>query len=120
MATFIFDHADPNVFQSTFNSHKVVLLISKNLAFFSRDTVTLKILQFDWPRAFWSISQEPDFPQIWDLSRNIVNNIKFHLRQNLEKVVTKFSNNFFFSSNKPAVINNFTGVSNNIPKFRKN
>ena len=29
----------------------------------SRDMVDLKILQSDWPRAFWSISQEPDFPE---------------------------------------------------------
>ena len=37
---------------------------SKNqafLSFFSSDTVDLKILQSDWPRAFWPISEEPDY-----------------------------------------------------------
>ena len=29
--------------------------------FRSRDVVGLKILQYDWPKGFWSISQEPDF-----------------------------------------------------------
>ena len=32
----------------------------------SSDVVDLKILQSDWPRAFWYISQELDFSQIWD------------------------------------------------------
>ena len=30
-------------------------------SFSSRDTVDLKILQSDWLKAFWPISQEPDF-----------------------------------------------------------
>ena len=30
----------------------------------SGDLVDLKILQSDWQRAFWRISQEPDYPQI--------------------------------------------------------
>ena len=34
-------------------------------SFFSRDIVDLKILQSDWPRAFWLISQKPEFFQIW-------------------------------------------------------
>ena len=52
------------------------LLISMNLyqhtknqafsSFFSGDIVNLKILQSDWPRAFWLKSQEPDFSQVWD------------------------------------------------------
>ena len=29
-------------------------------SFYSRDTVNSKIVQSDWPRAFWPISQEPD------------------------------------------------------------
>ena len=48
--------------------------------FCSRDIFDLKILQFDWPGAFRSIPQEPDFSQIWDLCRNIVNNTNFHYR----------------------------------------
>ena len=36
-------------------------------SFCSRDLVDLKILQSDWPKAFWSISQQPDFSQIYDL-----------------------------------------------------
>ena len=50
------------------------LLIFKNLcqyfknqvisSFCSRDLFNLKILQSDWPRLFWPISQEPDFLQI--------------------------------------------------------
>ena len=32
----------------------------------SGDAVNLKILQFDWPRTFWPISQEPDFSQVLD------------------------------------------------------
>ena len=42
---------------------------AKNPAFpslCSRDMDDLKILQSDWPRAFWPISQEPDFYQAWD------------------------------------------------------
>ena len=32
--------------------------------FSSEDTVDKKILQSDWLRAFWHISQEPDFSQV--------------------------------------------------------
>ena len=42
---------------------------AKNQAFSSLcsgDIVNLKILQSDWSRAFWPISQEPDFSQVWD------------------------------------------------------
>ena len=42
---------------------------AKNQAFSplcSGDEVNLKILQLDWPRAFWPISQEPDFSQVLD------------------------------------------------------
>ena len=52
---------------------------------FSRDLVDFKILQSDWPRAFWSISQEPDYPQIWDLCKNTANNVNFHYRPKSEK-----------------------------------
>ena len=40
---------------------------AKNQAFSSLcsgDVVSLEILQSDWPRAFWQISQEPDFSQV--------------------------------------------------------
>ena len=46
----------------------------------SSDVVDLKILQSDWPRAFWYISQELDFSQIWDLCKNTANNINFPYR----------------------------------------
>ena len=52
----------------------------------SKDIVDLKILQSDWPRAFWPISQETDSSQIWDLCKNKANNINFHYRPNLEKI----------------------------------
>ena len=33
-------------------------------SFLSRDIVYLKILQFDWLRAFWPMPQEQDFSQM--------------------------------------------------------
>ena len=36
-----------------------------------RDIADLKILQSDWPRAFWHISHKPDFSRTWDFCRNI-------------------------------------------------
>ena len=42
----------------------------------------LKILQSDWLRTFWPISQEPEFSQIWDLCENIANNTNFHYTAN--------------------------------------
>ena len=72
------------------------LLISMNLyqyaknktfpLFCSRDVVDLKILQSDWPRVFWPISERPDFSQILDLWKNALNNINFHYRSNSEKI----------------------------------
>ena len=44
---------------------------AKNQAFSSFHSSWFKILQSDWPRALWSISPEPDFPQIWDLCKNL-------------------------------------------------
>ena len=76
VATLIFDHAQPSIFQSTFNFHEFVS-ICKKLGFSlycSRDIVDLKTLQSDWPRAFWSISQEQDFY-----------NMIFHYGPNSEK-----------------------------------
>ena len=55
-------------------------------SFSSTETVNLKILQSDRPRAFWPISQEPDFSQIWDLCKNTVVNINFLYRPNSEKI----------------------------------
>ena len=54
-------------------------------SFCSRDTINLKILQSDWPRAFWPTSQEPDFFHIWDLCKNTENIIKFLYRPNSVK-----------------------------------
>ena len=60
MATTIFDHAHPNMFQPIFNFHKSVLTYKKSdfSSICSGDTLDLKILQSDWPSAFWPISQE--------------------------------------------------------------
>ena len=55
-------------------------------SFCSRDIVNLKILQSDWLTAFWPISQEPDFSQVWDLCKNTANIIKFLYRPNSEKI----------------------------------
>ena len=49
---------------------------NKALSLF-RDIAYLIILQSDWPITFWSISQEPDFSQVWDLCKNTTNNIHF-------------------------------------------
>ena len=63
------------------------LLISKNLhqyaknqafsLFYSRDIVNLKILQSDWLRAFWPISQETEFSKVWDFCKNTAKIIQF-------------------------------------------
>ena len=55
-------------------------------SFCSRDLPDLKILQSDWPRAFWPISQEPDFSKTWDLLQNTANNVNFRYRPNSEKI----------------------------------
>ena len=60
----------------------------------SRATVNLKILQADWPRAFWPITQEPDFSQVWDVCKNTAVNINFIVDQIHKKLITKFSNKF--------------------------
>ena len=51
----------------------------------SRDIVDLRILQSDWSTAFWPISQEPDFSQVWDLCKNTTK-INFLYRANSEKI----------------------------------
>ena len=105
--------------------------------FCSRDIFDLKILQFDWPGAFRSLPQEPDFSQIWDLCRNIVNNTNFHYRliqENLFKNVfnifkkkTVFDPFSLFSGQKKlpsqksgSAIHDFIWFSNTMPKFRNN
>ena len=54
-------------------------------SFCSRDIVNLKILRSDWSRAFWPISLEPEFSQVWDLCKNTANIIEFLYRSNSEK-----------------------------------
>ena len=45
-----------------------------------------KILQSDWLRAFWPVSQAQDFSKIWNLSKNTANYINFHHRTNSVKI----------------------------------
>ena len=47
---------------------------------FALEKVAWKILHSDWLRAFWPVSQEQDFCQIWDLCRNKAYDINFHYR----------------------------------------
>ena len=64
-------------------------------SFCSGDIVSLKILQSDWSTAFWPISQEPHFFQVWDLYKNTANIIKnFFIDQIQKKLMAKFSNKF--------------------------
>ena len=75
------------------------------------------------------------FPQIWDLCRNIANNIHVHYRTNSVKIRQKFSISskgpvfglfsilvveIFFSRKSGFVTHNFIWVSSIMPKFRKN
>ena len=60
--------------------------IQKNSLICSGDIVDFKILQFDWLRIFWPISQEQKFSQIWFLCKNTANNISFHYRVNSVKI----------------------------------
>ena len=55
----------------------------------SRDMIDQKILQSDWLRLIWPISQQRKFSQIWDLCRNTANNIDFHYKKNLVKTNDK-------------------------------
>ena len=89
-------------------------------------------------RTFWHISQEPEFSQIWDLCRNIANNILFHYRTNSVKIKDKtfqyiqktlflaifdpfsqFWGQKIFSRKSGSVAHNFIWVSSIMPKFRK-
>ena len=106
----IFDHHHPNRVLRPVRPHPFFttptpiffsqLLISMNLyehaknqtfsLICSRDIVDLKILQSDWSRAFWPISQEQDFSQAWDLCKNTANITKFLYRPNYEKIKYQF------------------------------
>ena len=63
------------------------------LLFCSKNMVDLNILQSDCPRAFWSISQKPDFSQIWDFRGNIE-------KQLTAKLFNEFGPFFLFSGDK--------------------
>ena len=63
-------------------------------SFCNRNIVNLHILQSNWSRSFWPISQEPDFCEVWDLCKNTANIIKLLYRLILEYVITKFSDKF--------------------------
>ena len=92
VATTIFDHAHLK------NIHLIFINLFQHannwaiLSISSGDAADLKILQSDWLRAFWSISQELDFLHIWNLYRNTGNNINFHYgKKNFQKkIVTRF------------------------------
>ena len=84
----------PKYFSMNFYFPWICINMQKNQTFSSicsRDIVDLKILQSDWPRAFWPISQEI-YSQVWDLCNNTINNINFFCRPNSEKINAKFSN----------------------------
>ena len=86
-----------NIFQSTSTFYKYVSTCKKSgfSSFCSRDIVDLKILLSDWPRAFWFISQELEFSQIWNLCKNTALAQTFIIDQIKKKIlVTKFSNKF--------------------------
>ena len=97
--------------------------------FFSENIVHFKILQSGWSRAFWPLY---NFLQIWDLYRDITNNINFHFGANLEKITSKFIYKFkkicfcpifgsFLGEKKYLTVrNNFIWLSTKMPKFKKN
>ena len=98
------------------------------LSFFSRDIADLKILEYDWLRAFWRISQQPNFSQIWYLSKNTA--INFLYRPNSEKKWLNFSINLknstfgtflgqFFFKNSRSVTHNSTWTSNTMLRFKE-
>ena len=62
-----------NLYQHTKNQ-AISLICSGNM-------LDWKILQSDWLKTFWPVSQELKFSQIWDLCRNIANNINFNIEQ---------------------------------------
>ena len=100
--------------------------------------VFLKILQSDWLRAFWPISQEQDISQIRDLCRNTANNRSLHDRENTVKIndqnffklknpifhlllahFSNFGSKKSFFEKSTSVTRNFTKVSSTMLIFRK-
>ena len=80
------------------------ILLAKNEAvssIFYGEIFHLKILQSDWLRGFWPISQEQDLFQIKDFSMNIANN------KNFRKLMTKF----FFKFTKTLFLTYFWPIS---------
>ena len=91
LATSISDHVNRKNFWSTFNLCEFVSTSKKSGSFIDLfwRYGWLKILQSDWLRTFWPISQQPVFSQTWDLCRNIANNILFHYRTYSVKINDK-------------------------------
>ena len=86
LATPISDMANQKIFDQVLifvNLHQHAKN-QANSSISSGDIVDLKTLQRDWLRGFRPLSQEQDFPEIWDLGKNRANNITFH-RTNSEK-----------------------------------
>ena len=84
LATPIQTFSDPLLIYVNLYQHAKNQAIS---LIYSGDMVDQKILQFDWLRTFWPISQEQNFFQIWDLCRNTANNIDFHYISNSVKII---------------------------------
>ena len=66
LGTPLFDHAQPKNFLSTFNFYDLYQQ-PKNYtvsSICSGEMVDLKILEFDWLRSFWPISQKQDFSKL--------------------------------------------------------
>ena len=81
----------------------IQVLISMNLyqhannqvfsLFCSRDIFDLKMLWSDWSRAFWPISQEPEFTK-YGICPSVQQLIYFHYRWNEKKIITRISYTF--------------------------
>ena len=142
LATPISDHAQPKIFWSIFNLCEFVSTWKKSGYFIDLfwRYGDLKILQSDWLRTFWLVSQEPEFSQIWDLCRNTASNRNFHYRTNIVKINGNifqytqkllflahfclifpiFEAKKIFSEKSGSATHNFIWVSSSMPKFRKN
>ena len=92
--------------------------------------VDLHILQLQWLRTLWSISQERDLSQIWNLHKHS-KDINFHYRANSVKINDQIWYKPYIWFNLfivlirvkqvfSKILNNFTSVSTTIPKFREN
>ena len=62
---------------------------SKKLMHTSKDIYDQRILHYDWTRAFYSITCEPEFSQLWSLHRKTENCNVFHLIYFQQKVMIK-------------------------------